>query len=285
MGSVPAWAPLGSRMTVPMSSAALDEALQRGDVVRRRQQHLAQHRARDAGRHGNLERRVHAGRHAVGPAVEVTGELHELRPAGRGARQPDGQMRRLRSRHREPHHLGRGDEPRDPVGPLDLQLVAGAVVGALAHLPLDRLDHRGVGVPEEQGPVAHPVVDVLPPVHVPLPGPGRPRHVQGKRDQVAAVVRDPARDDAARPLPLRPGAGQGLPVSFCDRLAHGMLLLGRGSAPGSRSSRGRSRASALRRRGPTMRPAGLSSRRPRRLGAARSAAGASAVRAARYQAV
>ena len=39
------------------------------------------------------------------PAVEVAGELHELRPAAVGPREPDGEMRRLRPRHREPHHL------------------------------------------------------------------------------------------------------------------------------------------------------------------------------------
>ncbi len=50
----------------------------------------------------------------------------------------------------------------------DLELVAGAQVRAARGLLLHGLDHGGMAVAEEERAVAHPVVDELVPVHVPL---------------------------------------------------------------------------------------------------------------------
>ena len=89
---------------------------------------------------------------------------------GVGARDAQRQMRRLGARHREAHHLGRRDELADQLGPADFELVAGAEMRAARGLLLDGLDDGRVAVAQEQRAVAHPVVDVLVAVDVPLVG-------------------------------------------------------------------------------------------------------------------
>src|SRR6266446_3451198 len=126
-------------------------------------------------------------------------------------------MRGLGARHREAHHLARRDELLDELSPPDLELVRGAEVRPARHLPLDRLDDGRIAVPEEQGAMAHPVVDVLVAVHVPLAHAGRAVDVDGERREMADVVRDPAGDHFARAIVQRGGLRMQRPVSLQDR--------------------------------------------------------------------
>ena len=91
-----------------------------------------------------------------------------------------------------------------------------------------------MGVPQEQGAVPHPVVDVLAAVHVPLAGPGGPLDVERERRQVPAVVRDAAGDHPPSALPARPRARQGLPIPLAHRLPHHAVSSSRAAATGPR---------------------------------------------------
>ena len=139
-------------------------------------------------------------------------------------------MGRLGAGHREADQLGGRDQPSDPLGPLDLELVTGAEVRAARDLPLDRVDEGGVGVPEEQRAVPHPVVDVLAAVDVPLAGTRRPLDVERERREIPTVVRDAAGDHASGALPARPRTGQGLPISLAHRLPHHAVSSSRAAA-------------------------------------------------------
>src|SRR5262245_4960035 len=79
-----------------------------------------------------------------------------------------------------------------------------------------------MAVPQEQGAVAHPVIDVLVAVDVPLARAGRTLDIGRKRQQMADVVGDAARDRAPRALPQRGGLGVLGAVLLVDR--HGRLL-------------------------------------------------------------
>src|SRR5262245_23514841 len=101
-------------------------------------------------------------------------------------------MRGLGPRHREARQLGAGDETVDELGPADLVLVRGAEVRAEPDLDTDGLDHGRMAVAEEEGAVAHPVIDVLVAVDVPLVAPSRALDVDRKRQLMPDVVGDAA---------------------------------------------------------------------------------------------
>ena len=65
-------------------------------------------------------------------------------------------------------------------------------MGAARGLLLHGLHHRGMAVAEEERAVAHPVVDELVAVHVPLARSQRALHVDREGLEMAAVVGDPA---------------------------------------------------------------------------------------------
>ena len=111
---------------------------------------------------------VHAERDLVVPAVEMRLEAHDPALARLRARKPHRELRRFRARRREPHALDRGHHVADQPRPLDFELVRRGEMHALPELLLDRLQHFGMLVPEEQRPVAAVVIDVLVAVDVPL---------------------------------------------------------------------------------------------------------------------
>src|SRR5262249_25979681 len=87
---------------------------------------------------------------------------------------------------------------------------------------LHRAHDRRVTVPQEEGAVPHPVIDVLVAVDVPLACAGRALDVGRKRRQMADVVGDAARNRAPRALPERGGLGVLGAVLHVDR--HDRLL-------------------------------------------------------------
>src|SRR5262249_55762318 len=105
----------------------------------------------------------------------------------------------------EAQQLGARDQPRDQLGPAHLELVAGAEVSAASDLLLHRAHDCRMAVAQEERAVAHPVVDVLVAVDVPLAGAGRALDVGRERSQMADVVGDTAGNRMARALPERGG--------------------------------------------------------------------------------
>ncbi len=189
--------------------SALHSLLHGPDVVRRHHLHGLHGPPWDAGAPGPVEGRAVADGHVVVPAVEVAGEPHDLLSAGVRPGYPQGHKGRLGPGAGELHQAAprRGHQPRDLLRPLDLQLLAGAVVGPLPHLLQHRPGDRGVEVAQKERPVAHPVVHVLVPVHVPLPRPLRPDAVYGEGPHVPAVVGHAPWEDPQGP-PVEPlGAG------------------------------------------------------------------------------
>ena len=217
---VPDWPPAGSRMmaaTSPDSKADLDGL----DVVGWAHHHVFQGTCRHPRGDRRVVRRVDAHGDGVVPAVEVARELHDLRAPRVGAGQAQGEVRGLGARHGEARQLPARNEAVDQLGPADLQLVAAAHVGDARHLLLHGLDHRGMAVADEERPVAHPVVDILVAVDVPLVAAQRPRHVRAEREQVADVVGDAARNGLAGALGQGGRLGMLGPVLLED--GHGSL--------------------------------------------------------------
>ena len=181
-----------------------------GDVAgaERRGDHLGRERGEDqdrladrAGHPGGQQGRARGaqpGDHRVAPSVEVLRDLGDDVPPGRRPREPEREHGRLGPRRGEAHPVDRGDGGGDPLGPLDLEAAPGAEVSALVELAVDRLDDRGVGVAEEEGAVAHGVVDQLTPVDEPLPRPPGPLDVD-RRTVRAGHVGGPPGEHARRP--------------------------------------------------------------------------------------
>ena len=61
----------------------------------------------------------------------------------------------------------------DPLGPLDLELVAGAVMGAAVELGMHRRHHLGMAMPEQHRAVPAEIIDVAVAVDIPFPRPLR----------------------------------------------------------------------------------------------------------------
>ena len=108
-----------------------------------------------------------------------------------GSRQAKGKHRRFRAGRREPHPLGRGHKPLHQSRPLDLLTVAGAQVRPTLQRIGNGLKHLRPPVAEQQGAVAHHVVNVLVAVDVPLAAAVGVGYDNGERHHVAGVVGHP----------------------------------------------------------------------------------------------
>src|SRR4051812_23625094 len=97
----------------------------------------------------------------VRPAVVVSAELHDGRPPGAAAGDPDGRLNGLRARVAEDTHLSARNDAADELRQLSLELMTCAITKALRHLVGDGVDHRLWLMTEEIGPEAEDVIDVL----------------------------------------------------------------------------------------------------------------------------
>ena len=138
-----------------------------GGRGRRHARAVRQPEGRDAGA-GRREQRVDV-------AVVAAGELHDDRPPGEPAGQPDRGHRRLRAAVDEAHLLGRGARD-DLLCERDLVLGRRAEREPAGRGRLDRLDHRRVRVPEDHRPPRPDEVDVPAAVDVGEPRPRGARH-------------------------------------------------------------------------------------------------------------
>ena len=75
------------------------------------------------------------------PTVEVSCEADDQLAPGECPRVAHGQHRCLGAAHGEAHPFGARNQASDLLGPRDLELVAGAIVGALVHLFGDRVGY------------------------------------------------------------------------------------------------------------------------------------------------
>ena len=133
------------------------------------------------------------------PSVEMGGKAHQFGLGGIGPGHPQSQMGGLGSAYRKPNPLGAGNQGLNQFRPLQLQLMGCPVVRPAGELfPHRLLDHRMV-VPQHEGTVAAEVVDILPPVHVPLAGSLSPGDKQGMRLQHSGLMGDAAGKDLLRP--------------------------------------------------------------------------------------
>ena len=187
---------------------------------------LAEDGGRDAGRTGDRLAGQDVADDAVVPAVEVEGEADELVAAGEGAGESDGHHGGLGAGGVEAHLLGGRDELLDPAGPLELELVAGAVVRALGDLTGDGADERLVGVAEEEGAVAEDVVDYLVAVDVRLAGAGGVVDVDGEGREVTDVVGDAVGEDVGGLLVEGLRAGVQRLIALKDGGHAGLSILG-----------------------------------------------------------
>ena len=149
-----------------------DDALDRAEIVERRDQHFGLERVRDARRvgHGSGEglgrarRRAHHG--IVVGAVVAALELEDLVALAIRARDAEREEGRLRAGGGEAHLLGARHRLADLLGQLDDGLVDHEVRAAALDLLAHRGDHRRMRVAEDERAGGQDVVDVLAPAHV-----------------------------------------------------------------------------------------------------------------------
>ena len=106
-------------------------------------------------------------------------------------------MRGLGSRRRETDALGARNEALHEFGPAHFEFVRRAPMGALRHLPLNRLDDGRMGVAEQQRPVPAEVVDVFIAVDVPFARARRALGVDRIGQQRAGIVGEAGRNGLA----------------------------------------------------------------------------------------
>src|ERR1051326_2146395 len=132
--------------------------------------------------------------------MEVPGEADDFFATRECARVPHGKHGGLGAAHGEPHPLGAGNQALNLLGPGNFHLVACAVMRTLVALLGDRGDDARMVVAEQQCAVAHPVVEQLVTIDIPLATAFGPLDVDGKRSEIAAIVSNAARDHVARAL-------------------------------------------------------------------------------------
>ena len=103
------------------------------------------------------------------PAVKMPAELHDLGFAGVRPCDPQRQVGGLRAGGSEADRLRARRHVANEARPFDLQIMAGAEMGTARDLLLDRLDDRGMTMPQDQSSVSAEVVDIFVPVDVPFP--------------------------------------------------------------------------------------------------------------------
>src|SRR5262249_14661309 len=105
------------------------------------------------------------------------------------------------------------------------------MAGAVVRPPRCLLDHRIPHVrwvmPHEQGTVAHPVVDILPAIHIPLVGAIGALDKNGKWLHAAVIVRDAVRKEMLGARKERSGRRQSLAIGIVE--SHGAVLRMRGT--------------------------------------------------------
>ena len=104
-------------------------------------------------------------------AVIVAGELHDHRPAGVSAGQPDGAERGLRARVDQAELLHRGHGGGDQLGQLVFGQGGGAEAAAAAGGPRDGRRDLGPGVAEDHRPPGADVIEVAIAVEIDQRGP------------------------------------------------------------------------------------------------------------------
>ncbi len=160
--------------------------------------------------------RVYADLEALVPAVEVAGELDRARAPGEGPREAQGHVGGLGAGAGEADALGAGNQAADPLAPLDLGGVGGAVVGAAQGLVADGVPDVRRVMAEEEGAVAHPVVDVAVSVGVPFEDALGPFDVDREGPHPAAVVGDAVWEDVPGALEKSARGGQGFGVAVLE---------------------------------------------------------------------
>src|SRR3954453_5807406 len=93
--------------------------------------------------------------------VVAAGELHDLAATGDTARQSQSAHRRLGARVDQTHLLDRADPTDDLLRERDLARTERAERQAALRCPLDRVDHRGVGMADDGRTPRADEVDVL----------------------------------------------------------------------------------------------------------------------------
>src|SRR5688572_12459039 len=95
------------------------------------------------------------------PAVKMVVELDQLAAAGEGPGKAYGHHRCLGAGAVEAHLLAAGHEVDNLLRPLDLESMGGAIMRPDRHLLGDGSNDVRVAMAEDQGAVAHNVVDQL----------------------------------------------------------------------------------------------------------------------------
>src|SRR5438067_8797069 len=143
----------------------------------------------------------------------ASGTSYDVPLARERPRQTHGHVSGLGTRRGEAHALSARHQPADPLAPLHFLLVTGAVVSAAKRLLAYGVRHLPRLVPEEQGSVAHPVVDVAVAVDVPLVGAISPRDVERERLHPPIIVSHRVGEEAPGALVQGARGGQGIDVT------------------------------------------------------------------------
>ena len=138
-------------------------------------------------------RAVRAGHGVVVPPVEVILQLDDLVAPGVRPRQAHRHQRGFGAAAVESHSFHGRHQVHYGPGPAQLLIGARAQVGSPADLFRNGIRDGRMGVPQEQRAVTGNVVDVLVPVHVPLPRPLSVSNVQREGFCVSVVVSDTSR--------------------------------------------------------------------------------------------
>ncbi len=134
------------------------------------------------------------------PSVKVTGKLDGLSPPGKSPGKTHGKLGRLGARTYKTHLVSCGHQLTDQLGPSNLKLMTTPKMGSPCHLLLDRLHQFRVGMTQKQCTMAHPVVNILIAVHIPLFRAVGPVDVWGKGSQMTPIMGKSTGKDLTSPF-------------------------------------------------------------------------------------
>ena len=106
--------------------------------------------------------------------------------------------------------------------------MAGTIVRTPRRLLEHRIPHVRRVMPHEQGAVAHPVVDILPAIHIPLVGAIGTLDKNGKRLHASVIVGHAIREEILGARKERAGRREGLAIGIFE--SHGAVLRMRGTS-------------------------------------------------------
>ncbi len=168
--------------------SACGQRCERVPVVWSADKDVVQDATRYAGGNRSIKGRTDCNRRVVVPTVKVALELDDLVSTGCRPGEPDRQQCCLRSRPDKADSLDSWNKLEHLLGPPNLQIVTGAVVGpATKLLGNSHLDGRVI-MSQDERPVSHPVVDQLVAIDVPLSGTAGPIDIDRERVEVPDVV-------------------------------------------------------------------------------------------------